>query len=170
MKTFFFFLIIFSQGLRVFSTPLAQPSPATTNTLTEITSDRMDANLEKNEALFTGNVRVKDATFFMTANEMTVYFDAATNGVERIYARGNVRIDQKNKKAEAQEATYYMKEARIVLKGNPKVHEEGKTLTGDSIIFYRNTQKTEVEGKTTLILTDLNLLKPKDSTPSSTNN
>lgn len=138
------------------------PTPPSTNVVTEVTSDTMDANLEKNEALFKGNVEVKDPTFRMTANEMTVYFHENTNGIERIFAKGNVRIDQKNKKAEAQEANYFVKEARIVLTGNPKVHEEGKTLQGKIITFYRNTQKTEVEGKTTLVISDPSFLpKPK---------
>lgn len=158
-------------GLFAFSQAKAQqPTASNTNSVTEVTSDKMEANLDKNEALFKGHVQVKDATFLMTSDEMTVYFDATTNGVERIHAVGNVHIDQKNKKAESKEATYYVKEARIVLKGNPKAYEEGKTLTGDTIIFYRNTQKTQVEGRTTLILTDPNLLKPPESKSRSTNN
>ena len=168
MKTFF---LLIGLSLTGFSQTTAQhPIATNTNSITEVTSDRMEANLEKNEVLFKGNVQVKDASFLMTSDEMTVFFDATTNGVERIHAQGNVRINQKNKKTESQEATYYVKEARIVLKGNPKVHEEGKTLTGETIIFYRNTQKTQVEGKTTLILTDHNLITPSESEPQSTNN
>ncbi|MBX7157885.1 MAG: lipopolysaccharide transport periplasmic protein LptA [Verrucomicrobiae bacterium] len=143
-------------------------TPPNTNGVTEVTSDTMDANLEKNEALFKGHVEVKDPTFRMTADEMTVYFQENTNSIERIHARGNVRIDQKNKKAESQEANYFVKEARIVLTGNPKVHEEGKTLEGKTITFFRNTQKTQVEGRTTLVITDPSFL-PKPKSDNNTN-
>ena len=136
-------------------TPLPAPPPAATATNrppTVIKSDSLDADLFKRTAIFRGNVVVVDAAFRMTAMQMDVSFNDQANGVDKIVARGKVRIEQADKIALADEATYFVADARIELIGSPRAFSGKNELSGEKITFFRNENKLLVSGGTTLSL------------------
>lgn len=136
-------------------TPLPAPPPAATATNrppTVIKSDSLDADLFKRTAIFRGNVVVVDAAFRMTAMQMDVSFNDQANGVDKIVARGKVRIEQADKVALADEATYFVADARIELIGSPRAFSGKNELSGEKITFFRNENKLLVSGGTTLNL------------------
>lgn len=137
-------------------TPLPAPALESTNKPpTIIKSDSLEADLFKRRATFSGNVQVTDATFRMTAMTIEVEFNDKANGVERIVAKGRVRIDQADKSAVADEATYFVAEARIELTGSPKAFQGNNELTGQKITFFRNENKLVVSGGSVLNLENL---------------
>jgi lipopolysaccharide export system protein LptA len=62
-----------------------------------------------------------------------------------VVARGNVQIDYAAQqiKATAAQATYYSREARIVLSGNVYVLQEGNSLRGEIITYLVNEGRFE---------------------------
>ncbi|MCC6355073.1 MAG: hypothetical protein IT577_14375 [Verrucomicrobiae bacterium] len=150
-------------------TPLPAPVPAavTNRPPTVIKSDSLEADLFKRKAIFRGNVVVTDAAFRMTAMQMDVEFNDKANGVDRIVARGKVRIDQADKSAIADEATYFVADARIELVGSPKAFSGKNELAGEKITFFRNENKLLVSGGTTLNLESMQGLEftPKPQAP-----
>lgn len=153
-------------------TPLPAPVPAavTNRPPTVIKSDSLEADLFKRKAIFRGNVVVTDAAFRMTAMQMDVEFNDKANGVDRIVARGKVRIEQADKIAIADEATYLVADARIELVGSPKAFSGKNELAGEKITFFRNENKLLVSGGTTLNLESMQGLEftPKPQAPPGT--
>jgi lipopolysaccharide export system protein LptA len=129
--------------------------PREQNSPTTVTSRTLDADLVKHIAIFRGSVVVKDDAFQMVADEMTVFFNDKSNGVDKILARGRVKIDQQDKVATANEAEYFVADAKILLRGSPRVTQQGgNTLEGEVITFYRNVNRVQVDGRTTLVIDD----------------
>jgi lipopolysaccharide export system protein LptA len=62
-----------------------------------------------------------------------------------VVARGNVQIDYAAQqiKATAAQATYYSREARIVLSGNVYVLQDGNSLRGEVITYFVNEGRFE---------------------------
>lgn len=148
-------------------TPLPVPTAGTNRPPTVIKSDALEADLFKRKAVFRGNVVVTDAAFRMTAMQMDVEFNDKQNGVERMVARGKVRIDQADKSATADEATYFVADARIELTGSPSAFSGGNKLAGEKITFFRNENKLIVSGGTVLNLENLQGMQftPKPQAP-----
>jgi len=150
------------------------PAPKTPATETErkptiVKADSLDTDLVKQIAVFSGHVDVRDSAFHMTADKMTVTFNNSQNGVDKIYAIGNVVINQVDKKATASQATYFVADKKIILTGSPKVIQGGNTLEGNMITFYRDTNRVTVDGRTTLVIDNTNALgtySPKPAAPS----
>jgi lipopolysaccharide export system protein LptA len=148
--------------------PVALAAAAPTNRPpTVIKSDTLEADLFKRHAVFSGNVVVTDAAFRMTAMTMDVVFNDQANGVDRIVARGKVRIDQADKSATADEATYFVAEARIELSGSPKAFQGKNEITGEKITFFRNENKLVVSGGSVLNLENMQGMEftPKPQAP-----
>lgn len=135
-------------GLLIASSGLAAPVsvPATEETVTVITSDRLLYDYKQKFALFETNVVVVDPRIKITADKMTVFFDA-TNKVQQIQCEHRVTISQADKTAKADQATYDVASGNIVLTGgNPEVMSGRNRMTGDPIIFNRDQNTVRVDG------------------------
>jgi lipopolysaccharide export system protein LptA len=65
--------------------------------------------------------------------------------IDRIVAKGNVRMVQEDRVATGDEAIYYQDRDEVVLKGNPQLWRAENTLKGERIIFNLATKKVLVE-------------------------
>lgn len=86
---------------------------------------------KKNIAVFNKDVSVDNAKGRMTSNKMVVLFDSQKKSVERIDAVGNVRLARGNSVSVSEKVTYFSKEGRAVLTGNPVVYfdaEEARAI------------------------------------------
>jgi lipopolysaccharide export system protein LptA len=128
--------------------PLAAQTPSSAETKgTQVVSDAFRLNLSKKEGLFTGNVRVTDANYNLEAEELTVYF-TADNKMERLVARGNVKIKQgADRSATCREAEYNVAEKRLRLTGDPVVMQNQNRVTGTVITIYPENDRMEVDGR-----------------------
>ena len=119
--------------------------------VTIITSDRLEFDHKKKYAYFESNVVVTDPDIKITSDELTVNFNEE-NKVTTIVAKGHVVIEQMGRKAWAGKATYSIEEGKILLVQNPRVMRGKDVLTGDTITFFRDSQKMVCEPRARLII------------------
>ncbi len=81
----------------------------------------VEINYEKGEAVFNKNVIVDNPEGKMMAETAVVYFDKTTNRIDKIVAKGDVRIIRDDNVTFAEKATYVDSEKRLVLEGRPRL-------------------------------------------------
>jgi lipopolysaccharide export system protein LptA len=134
-----------------------------------ITAARLEADQKERIIIFTGQVKAiyGDATLY--ADQLRVYFkakdesaqkaapvpqekkdqsplgDLGAEKIDRIVAKGNVRMVQEDRVATGDEGIYYKDRDEVVLRGNPQVWRAENTLKGERIIFNLKTNKVLVE-------------------------
>lgn len=114
---------------------------------TQVVSDTFRLNLEKKEGVFTGNVRVTDPKFNLESEELVVYF-SPENKMERLVARGNVKIKQGTERsATCREAEYLVAEKKIRLTGEPVVMQNQNRVTGTVITIFPENDRMDVDGR-----------------------
>jgi outer membrane protein assembly factor BamD len=112
----------------------------------DITSDKVEAYWKENLVIFRGNViaRQKDIVIYADALEAVTIEDG--KGIERVIARGNVKIQQGLRVAHCQKAVFYNLDQKVVLTGEPKVSEGENVVSGDEIIVDIDKNRVEVKG------------------------
>lgn len=89
---------------------------------TVITCDGpLDIDYQNSMAVFNDNVRVKDENGEMTSKTMEVFFDTKTKSVEKIIAKGNVKIIRDGNESFSQGAIYTARDKKITLIGRPRL-------------------------------------------------
>ena len=127
----------------------------------DIVSDRLDAYREKDLVQFSGNVVATQGERVIKSDTLELYFkkkaegiasaagDAAKAGdVDRIVAKGNVRITEKERIVTGEQAVFQNDEQRIVVTGNPVMREGNNVVTGDRVVVLLNENRGVVEGTT----------------------
>lgn len=112
--------------------------------MTVITSRHLDFDYPKRVAVFDGDVVVTDPRVTIKSDSMTSVF-TTNNQPETITAVGNVRIEQENRLALCNRATYSVKSGLLVLTGKPRVTRGTDVLSGSRIIFSRDDDKVTCE-------------------------
>ena len=162
-------------GLLVMFWAVASPADGATPKKQEgevplrITAARLEADQTKGIVIFSGQVKAiyGDATLY--SDQLRVYFkakpapakgaapapqeqadksplgDLGAEKIDRIVAKGNVRMVQEDRVATGDEAIYYKDRDEVVLTGNPQVWRAENTLKGERIIFNLETKKVLVE-------------------------
>ncbi len=118
---------------------------------TVITSRTLTFDQENQYALFEENVLVIDPSLKMRADRLTVQFDA-DNQAESIVATGRVIIQQEDTIAWAENASYDVVSGKIFLEGSPRIRRGKDTLAGDTITFWRDSNKMICEPQARLVL------------------
>ena len=134
-----------------------------------ITAARLEADQKEGIVIFSGQVKAMygDATLY--SDQLRVYFktkpeppkgaakppqekaeqsplgDLGAEKIDRIVAKGNVRMVQEDRVATGDEAIYYKDRDEVVLTGNPQLWRAENTLKGERIIFNLKTKKVLVE-------------------------
>ena len=91
----------------------------------EITCDGpLEIDYEKNHAIFKNNVISRDRTGVLYSDDMDVYYDKESREAEKIYAYGDVLIEQGKKKTYSDSVLYLVKEGRVILDGDPEGYGE----------------------------------------------
>lgn len=117
----------------------AFPSEAETNN-TVITSTRLNYDQQKHTAVFEENVVVTDPQIRINSDRLTVRF-TAENQLETIESEGNVVIRTRDIISVSEKAVYDIKEAKVILSGNPRVKQGKDKLSAETITFWRNTKR-----------------------------
>lgn len=111
-----------------------------------IKSNELTADNKGKTAVFTGKVVAKQGDISIFADKITVNYADKKGDVEKIEASGNVRIVQQNKTGTAAQAVYDSRDGRITLTGNPKVMQGGDSISGKTITYYVDDDKSVVSG------------------------
>jgi lipopolysaccharide export system protein LptA len=109
-----------------------------------IKSNEMAADNKGKTAIFTGKVVAKQGDVTIYADRLTINYSDKKNDVEKIEADGNVRIIQENRIGTASHAVYESTQGRITLTGNPKVTQGTDTMSGNTITYFIDDDRSEV--------------------------
>jgi lipopolysaccharide export system protein LptA len=134
-----------------------------------ITAARLEADQKDGIIMFSGQVKAIYGDSTLYADQLRVYFktkpappkglapaapepadksplgDLGAEKIDRIVAKGNVRMVQEDRVATGDEAVYYKDRDEVVLLGNPQLWRAENTLKGERIIFNLTTNKVLVE-------------------------
>ncbi|OGP84668.1 MAG: hypothetical protein A2Z08_05495 [Deltaproteobacteria bacterium RBG_16_54_11] len=86
-----------------------------------ITSRQLEAEYEKKLITYIGDVVARQEDFTLYADRLLLFLNDEGKGIEKIVARGNVRMVQTTKTIICEEATYYYEEGKLVLGGEKRV-------------------------------------------------
>jgi lipopolysaccharide export system protein LptA len=129
-----------------------QQHPSLRNTPVDISADRLDVDQDKQEATFSGNVKVEQGGLLLNADTLTVYYNARNTGgrdmaqaVRRIVADGQaVTVVYGQDTATGKQAVYDVQQASVELTGGVVLVRGGNTLKGDRLVFNLTTGKVSL--------------------------
>ncbi len=130
---------------------------------TLITSKSLVFDQKKGEAVFEGNVVVQDPDIKINSDKLVVLF-TQEHKITKIEAIGGVVITREDIKANSKKAEFEVETGKIVLSGSPRVKRGEDTLTGDTIIFWRDDNRIVCEPNASLFIrSNQKSFKLKDS-------
>jgi len=116
-----------------------------------ITGETLEAFLNDKRYIFQGKVILvqerkdkedKEDNITWNCNNLEIFTDT-----QDLTATGEVRILKKDYTITAEKAVYNDKEQKITLTGRVRIEEEaGRWITGDSAVFFIDSERLEVEG------------------------
>jgi len=112
-----------------------------------VKSNQLSADNMGKTAVFTGKVVARQGDITIYSDRMTINYGDVKGEVEKIVAEGDVRIVQENRIGLAAHAVYDSKQGLITLTGNPKVMQGTDSITGKTIIYYIDEDKSVVSGE-----------------------
>ncbi|RPJ78464.1 MAG: lipopolysaccharide transport periplasmic protein LptA [Deltaproteobacteria bacterium] len=121
-----------------------------------ITSDQLNINDMNKEAEFKGNVLATQENTVIHSDTLQIFYKKdqpvlentpnSVQSIQKIIAKGNVKINFDNRLAEADQAIYSADTGILELTGdNCKVTSENNMISGKKIIFHRNDGRIQVE-------------------------
>jgi lipopolysaccharide transport protein LptA len=92
---------------------------------------------------------ILDSRVVMKGEEMNLLCDkliifSKGDEVEKIDAKGKVRLISKGTIAKSEKAVYYFKEDRIVLTDRPKILKDNVEMEGESIVYSLSSGKFSI--------------------------
>ncbi len=131
----------------------AAPQPSTTALKRDrsskpitIKSDELKADKKGKTAVFSGHVVARQDDVTIYADKLIIYYGNQEEDVDKIEAIGSVRILQTNRIGTGGHAVYENKEGKVTLTGNPKVTQDKDSVSGKTIVYYLDEERSEVTG------------------------
>jgi lipopolysaccharide export system protein LptA len=109
-----------------------------------VTANSLQADSKARTALFEGSVVAKSDDMVLYADRMTVRY-AEGGGVERIEAEGAVKVVRDQRVITSGRAEYIRAEGKIIFSDSPRVAEGGSVITGSSIVYFVDEDRTAVK-------------------------
>lgn len=113
----------------------------------EIASDHLEGNDLAGTAKFSGNVVAKQGDVSIYAEELSIYYQSGSRAIDKIVALNGVRIIQGERTATGDKAVFFNQQGKVVLSGNPQVHQGQDFVQGDEITVFLNEERSVVTGK-----------------------
>ena len=164
MKSNKIFILFTFFILLIFSSVQAKDNPVKINKINskepiEIVSDRMDAFNEKKLVVFSGNAVATQGDKEIKSDRLLLYYkkeagkkdkvDAkeveGTGDLEKIEAKGNVVVTQKERVATGDEAVYFQDSGQIIMTGNATLRDGKNLIKGDKVTVFVNEDRGVVE-------------------------
>jgi lipopolysaccharide transport protein LptA/LPS export ABC transporter protein LptC len=105
-------------------------------------SDRFTYNMKENVYILDGKVIMKGQDINLLCDRL--YLFSKDNEMERIDARGKVRLISKGTIAKSEKAVYYLKEDKVVLTEKPKILRDNVDMEGESIVYSLSSRKFSI--------------------------
>ena len=140
-----------------------------------ITADQALRNEKEGFTVYSGNVDMVQGTLHITANKITIY--RIVEEADKIVAKGRPAHLQQQPELEkglvnarAEIIEYYKDEARVHLKKNARIEQDGSKVTGDTIDYYVNEQlvkagsnRTKEDSRVVVVIPAQAIQKSEDS-------
>lgn len=104
----------------------------------DVDAGRIDIADDANEAIFSGNVVIRQDSMTLNADRVRILYakDSAGNPqVKRLDALGNVRLRQDNTRATANSGIYDVNAKLVTLIGNVKMDRDANHLEGNRVVW-----------------------------------
>lgn len=115
-----------------------------------VTSRTLSADQKARQALFEGDVIARSEEMTMYADRMLVTY-AEKGGIEHMVSDGSVKLIKAGRVITAGKAEYFRGEDKIIFSISPKVVEGKTVITGTTIVYYLNDERTDVLDSKVLI-------------------
>ena len=156
---------VISAAVFLFITPIVQdigwaqekPIPSLgSNEKIQVTADSLTIEHDSRYADLVGKVKVTQGDAEIKADNIRIYYKEGVGGeikpaqgedaIEKIVAKGNVKIRYENKVAVTEEAVYITKTKVLMLSGdNSKFTSGNDSITGARITVYRDSNRIMIE-------------------------
>ena len=94
----------------------------------------LEVDYEKGEAVFHKNVKVIQETTEIFADLVIMYYDIKNKDLDKVIAKGNVRVIKDGNTSFSKEAVYLAKERKVILMGRPRV-----------VVFPKKTMNKKID-------------------------
>ena len=117
-----------------------------------VTSQKMEAHAKDGWILFTGSVKAVKGDLTLFADSLKVFIATKENAkghrgkVERILAKGHVKVEKGDRVILAEEAEYRMKDDVVEFTGHPKAWKGKNLVLGEKMLYYPKEDKSVVVG------------------------
>lgn len=117
-----------------------------------ITAQKMEAHAKEGWVLFTGSVKAVRGELTIFADSLKVFISTKENArehkgkVERILAKGHVKVEKGDRVILSDEAEYRMKDDVVEFTGHPKAWEGKNLVLGEKMLYYPKEDKSVVVG------------------------
>jgi lipopolysaccharide export system protein LptA len=117
-----------------------------------VDADRIDVFDRENQAIFTGNVRVRQATLTLESNRIRVSYDqprgASDPEIRRLDADGNVRIATPTERATGRFGVYDVERRILTLVGDVRLAQGTTRLQGNRLTIDLQSGRSTLDGRT----------------------
>lgn len=142
-----FFALILFYSIAGFAHAVEKPllSGDVGNQPVTISADRLEADDAARNVRFVGHVVVRRGDVSLYANDVQVTYLPERKEIDRIVARGDVRIVQNERIATAQEAILLQRENKVILTGNARLLQGQNSVQGEEVTVFLNEEKSVIK-------------------------
>ena len=102
--------------------------------------------VEERRFVFKGNVRAEQGSLTLRSEELEAFYPGGGSRPERLVARGNVVLEDEERRAVCDRAVFHRDEERVVCTGNAELEQGCDRVRGDEIVFHLDTEVMQVQG------------------------
>jgi lipopolysaccharide export system protein LptA len=116
----------------------------------DVDADRIDVLDQQNQAIFTGNVRVRQANLTLEADRIKVAYSRPTKGdpvIQRLDADGNVRLATPTERATARFGIYDVDKRILTLIGNVVLTQGTTKVQGNRLTIDLASGRSTLDGR-----------------------
>jgi lipopolysaccharide export system protein LptA len=116
----------------------------------DVDADRIEVLEAENQALFTGNVRVRQGSLSLESQRIRVAYDRPANGdpvVRRLDAEGAVRITSPSERATARYGIYDVENRILTLIGGVALVQGTTRLDGNRLVINLDSGRSTLDGR-----------------------
>jgi lipopolysaccharide export system protein LptA len=112
---------------------------------TNISADSLTLNAKQRIFTYKGNVTVEQGDMKLTSKTLEGTY-TEDNQIQKLIAKGNVKITKQEIEATGQQALYDAPSATILLSDNPQLKQGESILTADRIKVFLKENRSQAEG------------------------
>ena len=120
-----------------------------TNAPIDVAADRMEVRDTENQAIFSGNVSIRQGGMTLDANSVTIFYKRGTGSspeISRIDAQGAVKLVTASETASGRYGIYDVTAKTITLVGNVVLTRGGSVLNGQRLAIDLASGRSTLDG------------------------